>query len=191
MNSNLFLLDRLLLPLHTMDLHRPNTLLQEAETAAQQDSYTAGAVGGHQAGPLLPFHGRAPHGTSRVTSPARRRRLPPPTPSPARRPALTRAPQIWLFHPVAEFLGMSTWQVPFPPWQHQAAQIAFFFVFEDMFHFFGSLCLFVLIWIYKLTCNPNHSSPCSSLGPSLQAHPQDSSQVLCSLRSCCRIRPSR
>ena len=49
--------------------------------------------------------------------------------------------QIWLFHPVAEFLGMSTWQVPFPPWQHQAAQIAFFFVFEDMFHFFAHRAL--------------------------------------------------
>ena len=42
---------------------------------------------------------------------------------------------------MAEFLGMSTWQVPFPPWQHQAAQIAFFFVFEDMFHFFAHRAL--------------------------------------------------
>ena len=44
--------------------------------------------------------------------------------------------QIWLFHPMAEFFGMQTWQVPFPAWQTQLPQLAFFFVFEDMAHFF-------------------------------------------------------
>jgi methylsterol monooxygenase len=31
---------------------------------------------------------------------------------------------------------MSTWQVPFPTWQTMLPQLAFFFVFEDMFHYF-------------------------------------------------------
>jgi methylsterol monooxygenase len=34
---------------------------------------------------------------------------------------------------------MSTWQVPFSPWQTMLPQLAFFFVFEDMFHYFCSL----------------------------------------------------
>ena len=46
-------------------------------------------------------------------------------------------PVIWLFHPMAEFFGMSTWQVPFPSWQSIVPQVFFFFVFEDMFHYFG------------------------------------------------------
>lgn len=46
--------------------------------------------------------------------------------------------KIWLFHPIAEGLGMSTWQVPFPAWKYTLLQIAFFFVYEDMFHFFGT-----------------------------------------------------
>jgi methylsterol monooxygenase len=44
-------------------------------------------------------------------------------------------PLIWLFHPIAEGLGMSTWQVPFPAWKDTVLQVAFFFVYEDMFHF--------------------------------------------------------
>jgi hypothetical protein len=46
--------------------------------------------------------------------------------------------KIFLFHPVAESFGMSTWQVPFSSWQVMLLQLAFFFVFEDMFHYFGS-----------------------------------------------------
>ena len=46
-------------------------------------------------------------------------------------------PVIWLFHPMAEFFGMSTWQVPFPSWTSIVPQVFFFFVFEDMFHYFG------------------------------------------------------
>ena len=44
--------------------------------------------------------------------------------------------KILLFYPVAESVGMSTWQVPFPTWQTMLPQLAFFFVFEDMFHYF-------------------------------------------------------
>ncbi|KAF8261109.1 C-4 methyl sterol oxidase [Lactarius quietus] len=47
------------------------------------------------------------------------------------------APAIFLFHPVAESFGMNTWQVPFPSWQTMLPQLAFFFVFEDMFHYFS------------------------------------------------------
>ena len=44
--------------------------------------------------------------------------------------------QIWLFHPLTELVGLSTWQVPLPSWWTLAPQVAFFFVFEDMAHFF-------------------------------------------------------
>lgn len=50
-------------------------------------------------------------------------------------------PVIWLFHPMAEFFGMATWQVPFPAWSAIAPQVFFFFVFEDMFHYFGASVL--------------------------------------------------
>ncbi|KAF8503238.1 hypothetical protein F5888DRAFT_1861367 [Russula emetica] len=47
-------------------------------------------------------------------------------------------PAIFLFHPVAESFGMSTWQVPFSSWQTMLMQLAFSFFFEDMFHYFCS-----------------------------------------------------
>jgi len=50
-------------------------------------------------------------------------------------------PMIWFFHPMAEMFGMSTWQVPFPSWKIMAPQIAFFFAFEDMFHYFAHQAL--------------------------------------------------
>ena len=39
--------------------------------------------------------------------------------------------KIWLFHPVAETLGMATWQVPFPSWKAVVLQNLLFFSFED------------------------------------------------------------
>ncbi|EJD00388.1 uncharacterized protein FOMMEDRAFT_159067 [Fomitiporia mediterranea MF3/22] len=50
-------------------------------------------------------------------------------------------PQIWLFHPLAEALGMSTWQVPFPDWRTMAGQVALFFVLEDATHYVLHRCL--------------------------------------------------
>jgi methylsterol monooxygenase len=47
------------------------------------------------------------------------------------------APLIWLFHPICCYFGMATHQVPFSPVWLMAAQIAFFFVFEDMFHYWA------------------------------------------------------
>jgi methylsterol monooxygenase len=51
------------------------------------------------------------------------------------------APLIWMFHPICELFGLATWQVPFPSWQTQLPQLAFFFVFEDMFHYFAHQAL--------------------------------------------------
>lgn len=44
-------------------------------------------------------------------------------------------PQIYLFHPMAVSVGMSTWEVPFPGWKTMVSQIALFFVMEDAWHY--------------------------------------------------------
>ena len=46
-------------------------------------------------------------------------------------------PQIWSFHPICEYFGMTTHEVPFPSWTKMAWQIALFFVFEDAFHYWA------------------------------------------------------
>jgi methylsterol monooxygenase len=33
---------------------------------------------------------------------------------------------------------MATWQVPFPSWKAMLLQLAWFFFFEDFFHFLGT-----------------------------------------------------
>ncbi|KAF2473494.1 uncharacterized protein BDR25DRAFT_302367 [Lindgomyces ingoldianus] len=43
-------------------------------------------------------------------------------------------PQIWLFHPMCQYFGMST-VVPFPSMYKMAFQIAVFFVLEDAWHY--------------------------------------------------------
>ena len=43
-------------------------------------------------------------------------------------------PQIWLFHPLAQYCGLST-TVPFPPWWKMVYQIGIFFVLEDTWHY--------------------------------------------------------
>ncbi|KAJ9299328.1 hypothetical protein DTO271G3_2950 [Paecilomyces variotii] len=45
-------------------------------------------------------------------------------------------PQIWLFHPMAQFCGLQT-SVPFPSIWTMAYQIAIFFVLEDTWHYFS------------------------------------------------------
>lgn len=45
-------------------------------------------------------------------------------------------PQIWLFHPMAQYFGLGT-GVPFPPVWTIAYQIAIFFVLEDNWHYFS------------------------------------------------------
>ncbi|RAO72965.1 uncharacterized protein BHQ10_008977 [Talaromyces amestolkiae] len=44
-------------------------------------------------------------------------------------------PQIWLFHPMAQYFGLTT-TVPFPSLWTMAYQIAIFFVMEDTWHYF-------------------------------------------------------
>ncbi|KZV98925.1 putative ERG25-C-4 methyl sterol oxidase [Exidia glandulosa HHB12029] len=44
-------------------------------------------------------------------------------------------PQIWLFHPVAEYFGMRTHQVPFPDWKTTCWQLFWFFIMEDAWHY--------------------------------------------------------
>ncbi|KAF8315796.1 putative ERG25-C-4 methyl sterol oxidase [Cantharellus anzutake] len=50
-------------------------------------------------------------------------------------------PQIWFFHPLAESLGMETWQVPLPPWKTIAPQVLLFFILEDAWHYFSHQAL--------------------------------------------------
>merc|ERR1712169_41144 len=52
-------------------------------------------------------------------------------------------PQIWLFHPMAQYFGLAT-TVPFPPWTKMAWQIALFFVLEDTWHY----------WFHRLLHTP-------------------------------------
>jgi len=46
-------------------------------------------------------------------------------------------PQIWFFHPLAESLGMETWQVPLPSLMTMIPQIFLFMVIEDAWHYFS------------------------------------------------------
>ena len=82
--------------------------------------------------------------------------------------------KIWLFHPIAEGLGMSTWQVPFPAWKDIALQVAFFFVYEDMFHFFGTQTSSIPNYGRKAHTRALDSPPVPPLGSHVQAHPQNS-----------------
>lgn len=53
---------------------------------------------------------------------------------------------MWLFHPIAEALGMATWQVPFPSWKAMVPQILLFFILEDFFHYWGMSCQHLRFW---------------------------------------------
>lgn len=58
------------------------------------------------------------------------------------------APAIWMFHPLAESIGMMTHHVPFPSLRTMAPQVFAFFVFEDFFHFLAHQALHTGI-LYK------------------------------------------
>ncbi|KAJ8139797.1 hypothetical protein OXX80_004754 [Metschnikowia pulcherrima] len=60
---------------------------------------------------------------------------------------LVEALPIWLFHPLCSTLKIST-AVPFPSWSVMAAQIAFFFFCEDLWHYCFHR-LFHFGWFYK------------------------------------------
>ena len=53
-------------------------------------------------------------------------------------PTDRRENQIVGFEPMATAVGMSTWQVPLPTFQQMLPQLAWCFVFEDFFHFWGT-----------------------------------------------------
>jgi len=50
-------------------------------------------------------------------------------------------PQIWGFHPICEYFGMSTHQVPFPSFWTIFYQVVMFFFFEDFFHYIAHRAL--------------------------------------------------
>jgi len=50
-------------------------------------------------------------------------------------------PQIWGFHPLAEYFGMATHQVPFPKWTTIVPTIIGFFFSEDFFHYWAHRAL--------------------------------------------------
>lgn len=51
------------------------------------------------------------------------------------------APLILAFHPICCLFGMKTYEIPFSSIGLMAAQIAFFFVFEDTFHYWAHRAL--------------------------------------------------
>nr|ODO02766.1 methylsterol monooxygenase [Cryptococcus depauperatus CBS 7855] len=51
------------------------------------------------------------------------------------------APLILAFHPICCYFGMKTYELPFSSLGLMAAQIAFFFVFEDTFHYWAHRAL--------------------------------------------------
>ncbi|KAL0264205.1 C-4 sterol methyl oxidase [Diplodia seriata] len=57
-------------------------------------------------------------------------------------------PQIWLFHPMAQFFGLET-SVPFPSPLKMAYQIAIFFVLEDTWHYWTHRAMHVFPTLYK------------------------------------------
>ncbi|KAF2457792.1 fatty acid hydroxylase superfamily-domain-containing protein [Lineolata rhizophorae] len=57
-------------------------------------------------------------------------------------------PQIWLFHPLAQFFGLET-SVPFPSPFKMAYQIAIFFVMEDTWHYWTHRAMHVYPSLYK------------------------------------------
>lgn len=61
---------------------------------------------------------------------------------------------IWGFHPLCSSLNISI-LVPFPTWQVIAAQVAFFFVCEDMWHY-GAHRVFHIGWFYKNIHKQHH-----------------------------------
>jgi methylsterol monooxygenase len=64
-------------------------------------------------------------------------------------------PTIWLFQPLAEAVGMRTWQVPFPTLYTMAWQIFFCMCFEDLFHWAAHRALHTPI-LYKYIHKVHH-----------------------------------
>ncbi|KAI0618664.1 ERG3 Sterol desaturase [Pyrenophora tritici-repentis] len=57
-------------------------------------------------------------------------------------------PQIWLFHPMCQYFGLST-SVPFPSVYKMAYQIAIFLVLEDTWHYWSHRAMHASSFLYK------------------------------------------
>lgn len=57
-------------------------------------------------------------------------------------------PQIWGFHPMAEYFGMATHHVPFPSWTTIISQVILFFIIEDFWHYWAHRALHTRL-LYK------------------------------------------
>ncbi|KAJ3742087.1 hypothetical protein DFH05DRAFT_1503848 [Lentinula detonsa] len=69
-------------------------------------------------------------------------------------------PAIWLFYPMAEFVGMKTYQVPFPSLSTMSWQIFFFMFFEDLFHWAAHRALHTpLLYKYVHKIHHKYSAP--------------------------------
>jgi hypothetical protein len=120
----IFLVAGVFRSMRTVDHHRRHPLLQKMETSARQNTDTKGTMGLHKTRPRLSFRDGTPYGRSVTTH------TPP--------PSLIFAKQIMFFHSMAEAIGMQTWQVPLPSLQIILSQLAFCFVYEDLFHYIGT-----------------------------------------------------
>ncbi|KAF7305548.1 Methylsterol monooxygenase [Mycena chlorophos] len=54
---------------------------------------------------------------------------------------MVELPVIWFFHPMAEMFGMRTYEVPLPTFREMLPQLAWFFFFEDLFHYLAHRAL--------------------------------------------------
>jgi len=69
-------------------------------------------------------------------------------------------PAIWFFHPVADALGLQTYQVPFPTLKVMTLQILLFFVLEDLYHFVAHQMLhWPLLYKHIHKLHHKHSAP--------------------------------
>ncbi|KAF8918626.1 C-4 methyl sterol oxidase [Mucidula mucida] len=81
-------------------------------------------------------------------------------------------PTIWLFHPLAEAIGMSTYQVPFPSWQTMVPQVFLFFFVEDFWHWAAHRALHVGA-LYKYIHKIHHKYPAPFGLAAEYAHPAE------------------
>ncbi|KAM0746945.1 C-4 methylsterol oxidase [Meredithblackwellia eburnea MCA 4105] len=69
-------------------------------------------------------------------------------------------PQMLLFEPAGRFLGMSTWEVPFPEWKTIAQQVTLFFFLEDTWHYWAHrLFHYKSFYKYVHKIHHEHSAP--------------------------------
>lgn len=75
-------------------------------------------------------------------------------------------PQIWGFHPMCQYLGLATYEVPFPSIWTVVWQLAIFFVFEDTWHYWAHR-LFHWGPFYRHIHKKHHEYAGTSTAPSI------------------------